>query len=140
MRPVEDFNQRVIAEFRAGGGTVGGTFAGAPLLLLHSVGARSGEARVNPVMYMPDGERFIVFASKGGAPTNPDWYHNLRSHPDASVEVGSDSVAVTATEVTGPERDTLFRRHADRYPGFDEYQAKTSRVIPVVALTPKPKP
>ncbi|HUY97792.1 MAG TPA: nitroreductase family deazaflavin-dependent oxidoreductase [Verrucomicrobiae bacterium] len=135
MSPVDDVNQRVISEFRANRGRVGGSFAGVPLLLLHSVGARSGESRIHPMMYLCDGERIIVFASKGGAPTNPSWYHNLRVHPNATIEVGSDRVEVTATEITGAEREILFRRQAARYPRFDEYQAGTPRLIPVIALT-----
>ncbi len=137
MSDVDDFTARIISEFRANGGRVGDSFSDAPLLLLHSLGARSGHPRITPVMYMADGDRFIVFASRGGAPTNPGWYHNLRAHPDAMIEVGSDSVEVTAREVAGPERDALFRRHAARYPAFDEYQTKTTRVIPAVALLPK---
>ncbi len=135
MSQVNDVNARTIAEFRANAGWVGGTFAGAPLLLLHSVGARSGEPRIHPVMYLADGDRYIVFASKAGAPTNPDWYHNLKAHPDATIEVGSTTVAVTAAEVTGPDRDAIFTRWVARNPGFGEYQAKTSRIIPVIALT-----
>ena len=129
-----DFNAQIIQEFRANGGKVGGPFEGAPLLLLHSTGARSGQERVNPVMYLADGPRMYVFASKAGAPDNPDWYHNLRAHPDATVEVGEDTFGVRATEVTGPERDEIYARQAALNPGFAEYEAKTSRVIPVVAL------
>lgn len=132
----EDYNSSTIAEFRANGGQVGGPFAGAPLLLLHSVGARSGKTRINPMMYLADGGRYIVFASKAGAPTNPDWYHNLIAHPEAVIEVGSETISVTAAEVTGVERDDLYARQASLYPGFAGYQAKTSRVIPVIALTP----
>ncbi|MGH7666290.1 MAG: nitroreductase family deazaflavin-dependent oxidoreductase [Candidatus Dormibacteria bacterium] len=137
MSPDSDPNLGVIAEFRSHGGKVGGPFEGAPVLLLHDRGARSGAERVHPVMYLPDGQRYIVFASKGGAPTNPDWYHNLKAHPEVSVEVGSDQVEVTAAELTGEERDRLFRRQATRYPQFDGYQAQTKRLIPVVALTPR---
>ena len=129
-----DFNTQIIQEFRANGGRVGGPFEGAPLLLLHSNGARSGQERVNPVMYLAEGPRMYVFASKAGAPDNPDWYHNLRAHPDATVEVGEDTFGVRATEVTGPERDEIYARQAALNPGFAEYEAKTSRVIPVVAL------
>ncbi len=132
----EDYNASTIAEFRANDGQVGGPFAGAPLLLLHSVGARSGKTRINPMMYLADGGRYIVFASKAGAPTNPDWYHNLIGHPEAVIEVGSETISVTASEVTGVERDDLYARQASLYPGFAGYQAKTSRVIPVIALTP----
>jgi deazaflavin-dependent oxidoreductase (nitroreductase family) len=134
---VPDFNSQTIAEFRANGGKVGGVFAGAPLLLLHSLGARTGGAHINPVMYLPDDGRYIVFASKGGAPTNPAWYHNLKAHPDLTIEVGFDKVEVTATEVTGAEHDELYSRQAAAYPQFAEYQTKTTRVIPVIVLTPK---
>jgi deazaflavin-dependent oxidoreductase (nitroreductase family) len=138
---VLDFNAQTIAEFRANGGKVGGPFDGAPLLLLHSVGAHTGETHVNPVMYLPDNGRYIVFASKGGAPTNPAWYHNLKSHPEVSIEVGPDTVEVTASEVKGAEHEELYSRQAAAYPQFAEYQTKTTRVIPVIALTPKlPQP
>ena len=131
MSQVEDFNSRTIAEFRANGGRVGGNFAGAPILLLHSVGARSGQARLHPMMYLSDHGRYIVFASKAGAPTNPDWYHNLKAHPEATIEVGSGTIEVTAAELTGSERDELFDRQAALFPGFADYQAKTDRQIPV---------
>jgi deazaflavin-dependent oxidoreductase (nitroreductase family) len=134
---VPDFNSQTIAEFRANGGKVGGPFAGAPLLLLHSVGAQTGEEHINPVMYLPDNDRYIVFASKGGAPTNPAWYHNLKAHPDLTIEVGTDTVEVTATEAMGADHDQLYSRQAAAYPQFAEYQAKTTRVIPVIVLTHK---
>jgi deazaflavin-dependent oxidoreductase (nitroreductase family) len=130
----EDFNTRVIREFRANGGEVGPPFDGAPLLLLTSTGARSGAQRTNPMMYLADGPRLVVFASKAGAPANPDWYHNLVAHPEATVEVGADRFAVTAKVLSGAERDQLYERQAALYPGFGEYQAKTSRTIPVIAL------
>lgn len=130
----ENFNTRIIREFRANGGEVGGQFAGAPLLLLTSTGAKSGAQRTNPMMYLSDGQRLIVFASKAGAPTNPDWYHNLIANPAATVEVGTERFAVGATELTGGERDEMYERQATRYPGFAEYQAGTSRTIPVIAL------
>jgi len=133
---MSDWNATIIEEFRANGGQVGGNFAGAPMLLLRSVGARSGEQRTHPVMYLADGERFLVFASKAGAPTNPDWYHNLKANPEASIEVGAQTVAVRATELRGEERDRFYALQAARYPGFATYQENTDRVIPVVALTP----
>jgi deazaflavin-dependent oxidoreductase (nitroreductase family) len=128
------FNAGIIAEFRQNGGRVGGQFEGAPLLLLHTIGARSGEERVNPMMYLDlDGRRF-VFASKAGSDTHPDWYHNLVANPDVSVEEGDETYAATATPVTGEERDRIYSEQAARYPGFAEYADKTSRVIPVVEL------
>ena len=137
MADVNDWNAKIIAEFRANGGKVGGQFEGAPLLLLTTTGAKSGLARTSPMMYLPDGDRLVVFASKAGAPTNPDWYHNLVANPSATVEVGSETFEVEAQVTTGAERDALYARQADLYPGFAEYEAKTDRVIPVVALTRK---
>lgn len=137
MADGNDFNERVIAEFRANRGKVGGNFEGAPLLLLHSVGARSGETRVNPMMYLQDGDRFLVFASKAGADTNPDWYHNLLARPDARIEVGDDTFEVRAEELTGAEREEKYAEQAALYPGFADYQEQTSRVIPVFALSPQ---
>lgn len=130
-----DFNEEIIAEFRGNHGKVGGNFEGAPLLLLHTFGARSGSERVNPMMYLPDGDRFLVFASKAGADTNPDWYHNLVANPAASVEVGDERIEVVAEELTGAERDRKYAEQASLYPGFADYETKTTRVIPVVALT-----
>ena len=134
MPDANDFNQSIIDEFRANGGKVGGPFEGAPMLLLTTTGAKSGQARTAPLVYLPDGDRYVVFASKAGAPTNPDWYHNLVANPAVSVEVGSDRVDADAVELTGDERDQLFAKQAERMPGFKDYQAKTTRVIPVVAL------
>ncbi|GAA4719887.1 nitroreductase family deazaflavin-dependent oxidoreductase [Nocardioides conyzicola] len=132
---MSDFNDRVIAEFRAHHGKVGGNFEGAPLLLLHSVGAKSGQTRVSPMMYLPDGDRFLVFASKAGAPDNPDWYHNLKANPDATIEVGDDTLDVRAEELPRAERDEKYAQQAALYPGFADYEKKTDRVIPVLALT-----
>jgi deazaflavin-dependent oxidoreductase (nitroreductase family) len=131
-----DFNAKVIDEFRANGGRVGGMFAGMPILLVHHTGAKSGAERINPVAYLRDGERYAVFASKGGAPTNPAWYHNLKAYPDTTIEVGDQTLAVRACEATGEERDRLFRDQAERLPQFAEYEQKTSRTIPVLVLTP----
>jgi len=131
-----DFNARIIDEFRANEGRVGGVFEGSTLLLLHHVGARTGTDRVNPLAYGRDGDRYVIFASKAGAPTNPDWYHNLKAHPNVSIEVGTDTIDVVADEAVGEERDRLFRRQTERSPGFAEYEAKTDRVIPVMVLTP----
>jgi deazaflavin-dependent oxidoreductase (nitroreductase family) len=137
MPEMDDFNAQIIAEFRANDGKVGGQFEGAPMLLLHTVGARTGAPRVNPMMYLDEGKRRYVFASKAGADTNPDWYRNLVAHPEVSIEVGTDTVEVTATPLEGAERDRVYSEQAERYPGFAEYQANTDRVIPVVALDPR---
>ena len=135
MTEQNDWNRTVIEEFRNNDGKVGGGFEGAPLLLLHTVGAKSGQPRVNPVMYLPDGNRWIVFASKAGAPTSPDWYHNLLASPEVSIEVGTDTLDVAATIAQGGERDMLYSRQAALYPQFAEYEQKTTREIPVVILT-----
>jgi deazaflavin-dependent oxidoreductase (nitroreductase family) len=134
---VADYNQAIIDEFRGNGGRVGGQFEGAPLLLLHTVGAKSGKERVNPVMYQPVGEDYAVFASKGGAPDHPAWYHNLLAHPDTTVEVGTALVPVTARVAEGEERELIWQRQKSDYPGFADYEGKTSREIPVVILTPR---
>ncbi len=131
---MSDWNSSIVEEFRANGGKVGGHFEGAPLLILKTTGAKTGEARFNPMMYLADGDRLLVFASKGGAPTNPDWYHNLVANPRASVEVGTETFDVDAEVLTGEERDRFYAIQSERYPGFAEYQEKTDRVIPVVAL------
>ncbi len=131
-----DWNSNIIEEFRANGGRVGGNFEGSPLLLLHSTGARTGKERVNPIMYQRVGEAFAVFASKGGAPTHPDWYFNLLAHPEAVIEVGEDEVKVTA-RVAGPaERAPIWQHQKERYPGFADYERRTEREIPVVILDP----
>jgi len=137
MSSPDDVNQHTIAEFRANHGRVGGNFAGAPLLLLHTIGARSGQPRINPMMYLADGDRYLVFASKAGSDRNPDWYWNLRANPEVTIEVGDQNIGVHATELTGAERDEKYGRQAARYPGFAAYQQKTTRVIPVIALTPR---
>ncbi len=131
---MSDWNTKIIEEFRATGGKVGGQFDGAPLLLLHSTGAKSGQDRVAPVMYLADGDDLVVFASKAGADTNPDWFHNLKANPDTRVEIGPDTVAVRARVAEGEERDRLFDRQKAAYPGFADYEAGTDRVIPVVVL------
>jgi deazaflavin-dependent oxidoreductase (nitroreductase family) len=131
---INDFNSRIINEFRASGGKLGGPFEGAPMVLLTTTGARSGRQRTTPLAYLPDGDRIVVFASKAGAPTNPDWYHNLRAHPDVTVEVGDETRQMRAVELTGAERERLFDEQKRRIPGFADYEQKTSRVIPVIAL------
>jgi deazaflavin-dependent oxidoreductase (nitroreductase family) len=137
MSEAEDYNARIVAEFRANHGKVGGNFEGAPLLLLHTTGARSGRALVKPVMYLPDGERRLVFGSKAGADDHPAWYHNLLAHPDVEIEVGDDRIAVRAEVLEGAERAEKYAEQARIYPAFAEYEARTTRVIPVVALTPR---
>ncbi len=132
-----DFNAKVIEDFRANEGRVGGPFEGMPLLLLHHTGARSGAARVNPLAYQADGGRYVIFASKAGAATNPDWYHNLKAHPSVTIEVGTDTIDVVASEASGDERDRLYRAQAERVPQFAEYERSAGgRVIPVIILTP----
>jgi deazaflavin-dependent oxidoreductase (nitroreductase family) len=132
----DDFNRRNIEEFRANHGRLGGQFEGAPVLLLHSKGARSGQERISPMMYLPDGDRYLVFASAAGRDRNPAWYHNLVAHPDARIEVGDTDIAVNAVELHGAERDAKYAVQAERYPGFAEYQRMTTRTIPVLALVP----
>jgi deazaflavin-dependent oxidoreductase (nitroreductase family) len=134
MPDMNDFNRAIIEEFRANGGKVGGPFEGAPVLLLTTTGAKSGERRTTPVMYLPDGERMIVFASKAGAPTNPAWYHNLLANPTVTVEVGDETVNADAVVTSGSEREELFDRQAGLYPQFADYAQKTTRQIPVIAL------
>ncbi len=129
-----DWNRKVIEEFRSNGGRVGGQFEGAPILLLTTTGARSGQAHTSPMMYLAEGDRTFVFASKAGAPTNPDWYHNLKANPSVTVEIGSQTLSARAEEVVGPERDRIYAQQSRLYPGFAEYQEKTTRTIPVVEL------
>jgi deazaflavin-dependent oxidoreductase (nitroreductase family) len=134
---VSDFNARIIAEFRANGGKVGGPFEGADVLLLHHTGARSGTQRVSPLAFQRVGESFAVFASKAGAQQNPAWYHNLLAHPDTTVEVGTATVTVTARIAQPAERDVLWERQKQRSPGFAKYEARAApRRIPVVVLDP----
>jgi deazaflavin-dependent oxidoreductase (nitroreductase family) len=132
---MSDWNDKVIAEFRANQGRVGGNFEGAPLLLLHSAGAKTGQDRVNPMMYQAVGEEFAVFASKAGADTNPDWYHNLKAHPEARIEVGTETFDVTARVLDAQEREPIWEEQKSRYSGFADYETQTDRVIPVVMLT-----
>lgn len=131
---MSDWNEKIIAEFRANHGRVGGPFEGAPLLLLHSTGARTGREHVAPVMYQAVGEAFAVFASKAGADTNPAWYHNLRAHPETRIEVGDDTIDVSARVLDPDEREPIWEQQKARYPGFADYERKTDRVIPVVLL------
>ena len=135
MSNPNNFNESIIAEFRANGGKVGGYFANTPLLLLHTLGAKSGQPRTNPLAYITDGERFIVIASKGGAPSNPDWYYNVQAQPIVTVEFGNEQFQARATVVAeGPDRDRLYAKMAERNPGFAAYEQKTTRKIPAVVL------
>jgi deazaflavin-dependent oxidoreductase (nitroreductase family) len=131
-----DFNAKVIDEFRANAGRVGDMFENMPLLLLHHTGAKTGQARVNPLAYLADDGRYVIFASKGGAPEHPAWYRNLKAQPDVQIEVGTDTIDVHAVEADGEQRDRLFRAQAERLPQFGEYEQKTDRVIPVIVLKP----
>ena len=133
-KALNDWNANVIAEFRANEGRVGGNFEGAPVLLLHTIGKRSGLDRVNPMMYLELDGAIYVFASNAGAPTHPDWYLNLVANPDVNVEVGTETYSVTAETVSPSERDRIYALQVERYPGFGEYEQKTTRVIPVVKL------
>ena len=135
MNNPHNWNQAIIDEFRANSGKVGGPFAGKTLLLLHTIGAKSGQERINPVAYVADGDRLVIIASKGGAPTNPDWYYNILAHPLVTVEVGSEQFQAQAAIVTEPERTRLYNQMVEMMPGFAEYRRKTKRVIPVIILT-----
>lgn len=134
---MNDHNRQIIEEFHANEGQVGGPYEGVPLLLLTTTGAKSGQPRINPLAYNTDGERLVVIAAKAGAPTHPDWYHNLVAHPDVTVEVGTESFEARATVVGGAERDELYAKRVALMPIFAEYQAKITRTIPVVVLTRK---
>jgi deazaflavin-dependent oxidoreductase (nitroreductase family) len=129
-------NQRIIDEFRANDGRVGGHFEGKTLLLIHTTGAKSGKEQVNPVAYIRDGECYVVVASKGGAPTHPAWYYNILAHPRLTVEVGTETFQADAKVSEEPERTHLYNKMVEMLPGFDDYRNRTERVIPVIKLTP----
>ena len=129
-------NMVIVQEFRANAGKVGGPFAGKSLLLLHTIGAKSGLPRINPVACIRDGDRIVIIASKGGAPTNTDWYHTILANPLVSVETGTEQFQARASIAVEPERTRLYNQMVEMMPGFAEYQRKTTRVIPVVILTP----
>jgi deazaflavin-dependent oxidoreductase (nitroreductase family) len=131
---MSDFNENVINEFRANGGKVGGPFEGASMMLLTTTGAKSGQARTRPVVYTKDGERFVIIASKAGAPTNPDWFHNLVANPEVTLEVGVETFPARATVTSGEERTRLYDAQAALMPRFAEYAQQTTREIPVVVL------
>jgi len=128
------FNNSIVDEFRANGGKVGGPFEGATLLLLTTTGAKSGQPRLAPLAYLTIDGKTIIIGSKAGADTNPDWVHNLRANPQARIEVGTDAYDVTARELSPEERDEMYPKVVELAPGFGDYQAKTSRVIPLFEL------
>ena len=137
MADMENFNDKVIKEFRENDGKVGGMFEGAPVLLLHHTGAKTGAERVNPLMYQPVGDSFAIFGSKGGAPTNPDWYYNLAAHPDTTIELGSGTVKVRAREASPDEGGPIWEKQKSLAPGFAEYETNAApRQIPVILLDP----
>lgn len=133
---MSDWNRKIIDEFRANEGKVGGPFEGAPLLLLHTVGAKTGLPRVNPMMYQQVPGGYAVFASKGGAPTNPDWYHNVLAHPRVHAEIGTRTVDLVARVTEGEERERIWTAQKAGAPGFADYERATSRQIPVIVLEP----
>jgi len=135
--PVNNYNTQIIEEFHANEGKVGGPFDGTTLLLLTHRGAKTGTVRTNPLAYIEEDGRYFVFGSKGGASTNPDWYHNLRANPDATIEIGTKKFDVTAEVLTGEERDRVWTRNVRERPAFGDYEKRTSRKIPVIALTRK---
>ncbi len=135
MNERNERNQKIIDEFRANEGKVGGHFEGKNLLLLHTTGAKSGQERVNPVAYIRDGDRYGVIASKGGAPTNPHWYYNILAHPRLTVEVGTETFQVDAQVAEEPKRTRLYNKMVEMMPSFDDYRRRTEREIPVIVLT-----
>ena len=141
--PMAEFNKKVIDEFRSNGGNLSRQFAervgekllaGAPMIIVTHKGAKSGRTYTSPLVYSKDGNRYVIIASKGGAPENPSWYYNLVAHPEVTVELGSEKFTATAREVTGEERERLFNAQAKMMPQFNEYQKKTSRKIPVIVI------
>jgi deazaflavin-dependent oxidoreductase (nitroreductase family) len=134
MADFNDWNAGIVKEFHENGGKVGGPFEGRDMILIHHVGAKSGTERVTPLVYRPEGDRMFIFASKGGAADNPDWYHNLVANPRIKAEIGTETLEFEAVVVGQPERDEVYARQAAQWVNFDEYQKKTERVIPVVEL------
>ncbi len=133
---MSDWNKGIADEFRANEGRVGGMFEGAPLLILHTTGAKSGIDRESPLMYLDDNERLFVFASAAGADSHPDWYHNVRANPSVTIEIGTEQVDKTAVALETDDRDRVYAEQVSRYPQFGEYAAGTDRIIPVVELLP----
>ncbi|MFN2118048.1 MAG: nitroreductase family deazaflavin-dependent oxidoreductase [Candidatus Promineifilaceae bacterium] len=131
---MSDWNKQIIAEFRANEGKVGGPFENMTLLLLHTTGAKSGKPRINPLATIKDGDKWVIIASKGGAPTNPDWYYNIVAHPQVGVEYGTEEFQAKATVTEEPERKRLYNKVAALYPAFAGYAEGTDRVIPVITL------
>ena len=136
MTDVNEFNRHNIEEFRGNHGRLGGPFDGTPVLLLHTTGARSGQERVHPLIYLDDDGRYLLFASAGGVDSSPAWYWNLVANPDASIEVGDQHLDVHTVELSGKERDAKYAEQARRYPQYADYQRNTTRTIPVLALIP----
>jgi deazaflavin-dependent oxidoreductase (nitroreductase family) len=135
MSNPNDWNGAIIKEFRENAGKVGGPFEGKTLLILHTIGAKSGQERINPVAYTTDGDRFVIIASKGGAPTNPDWYYNIVANPQVTVEAGTEQLTARASISTEPERTRLYNKMVETMPGFADYKNKTTRIIPVIILS-----
>ena len=132
---VNDWNTKIIAEFRANDGVVGPPFEGAPMVLVHHTGAKTGTERVTPLVYQPVGDAWAIFGSKAGATTNPDWFHNLKANPETTIEVGAETVPVTATVLEGAQRDEIWAKQKELMPGFAEYEKTAGdRIIPVVLL------
>jgi deazaflavin-dependent oxidoreductase (nitroreductase family) len=137
MAEVNDWNKNVINEFRTNKGKVGGNFVNTPMLLLHTKGAKSGQERVNPLAYHKDGDHYVIIASKGGAPTNPDWYYNVVAHPEVEIEVGTETIKGKAAAITeGADYERIYAERVSTMPGFGEYRKKTTRAIPVILITP----
>jgi len=136
MSERDDWNRKIIEEFRANAGKVGKPFENVPILLLHHRGAKTGTERINPLAYRRDGDGYVIFASKAGAPTNPDWFHNVQANPDVEIEVGTETVKARARVAAGDERERLWEIQKKEFPGFADYEAKTERQIPVVVLEP----
>ena len=137
MTDLNEFNRGIINEFRANDGIVGGAFEGAPMIIVNHRGARTGAVYTAPLVYTRDGDNYVVIASKGGAPEDPQWFRNLVANPDVTVEVGAETIEVRARVAEGEERERLFRAQADAMPNFDDYAKATTREIPVVVLEPR---